>query len=128
MSTNAYAMTVSPNTKTCYIKFSKELHKESDISDILESFKDESVEIENYIYDLSELKYIGPSCHRAFATIQHLARTKKGSIVVVIPPDMMLKRRMMDDGLIRPAEICISLASVKDFVKGARIRLSAKVS
>lgn len=126
MSSKAYSMTVSPNTKTCYIKFSTELHKETDISDILESFKDESVVLENYIFDLSELKYIGPSCHRAFATMQHVSRTRGGAVVVVIPPELTLKRRMMEDGLIRPAEICISLASVKDFVKGARLKLQAK--
>ena len=120
-------MTVSLNSRTCYFKFSTELHKETELAEAHEFMKEENEGIDIFIFDMSSIKFISSSCYRIFTTIQHLARTRKGNIVVVIPPDLTLKRRMMDDGLIRPAEICISLTSVKDFVKGARSRLMTKI-
>ena len=128
MSEKPCSMTVSPNSRTCYFKFSQELHRDSELVEAHEFMKEENKEIEIYIFDMSSIKYVGPSCYRTFTTLQHLARTKKTNIVVVIPPEMMLKRRMMEDGLIRPAEICMSLASLKEFVKGARSKQALKAS
>jgi hypothetical protein len=123
---SAYSMTLSGSSKTCYVKFSQELSKEEEFSELLEIVKRDSEEFQNFIYDLSDLRMIGHNCHRVFAMVQHHVRIRKSAVLVIIPPDLLLKRRMMDDGLIRPTEICISLASLKDYLKVARAKIAEK--
>lgn len=123
---SSYLMTLSANSKSCYVKFSQEMNKEEEFSELLEVVKRDTEEFENFIYDLSDLRMIGHNCHRVFAMVQHHVRSKKNAVLVIIPPELLLKRRMMDDGLIRPTEICISLVSLKDYLKAARAKVGEK--
>jgi hypothetical protein len=119
-------MTLSANSKSCYVKFSSEINEEKDFAELLEVVKRETEEFENFIYDLSDLRVIEHSCHRVFAMVQHHVRIKKNGVLVIIPPDLILKRKMMDGGLIRQAEICLSLGLLKDYLKIARAKIAEK--
>jgi hypothetical protein len=123
---SSYSMTLSANSKSCYVKFSPEIDKEEEFAELLEVVKRDTEEFQNFIYDLSDLRMITHNCHRVFAMVQHHVRSKKNAVLVIIPPELLLKRRMMDDGLIRPTEICISLVSLKDYIKAARAKVGEK--
>ena len=119
-------MTLSVNSKSCYVKFSPELSREEDFAELLEVVKRDTEEFENFIYDLTDLRMIAHNCHRVFAMVQHHVRSKKNAVLVIIPPDLLLKRKMMDEGLIRQGEICLSLGLLKDYLKLARAKLGEK--
>lgn len=123
---SAYSMTLSANSKSCYVKFSPEINSEEEFAELLEVIKRETDDFQNFIYDLSDVQEIAHSCHRVFALVQHHVRSKKNAVLVIIPPDLILKRRMMDDGLIRQAEICLSLGLLKDYLKIARAKIAEK--
>jgi hypothetical protein len=123
---SSYALTLSANSKSCYVKFSEEMNNEADFAELLEVVKKDTDEFENFIYDLTDLRMISLSCYRVFAMVQHHVRSKKNAVLVIIPPDLAVKRKMMDDGLIRQTEICLSLGLLKDYLKLARAKIGEK--
>lgn len=126
-SADAYSVTISQNTGTCYLKFRGELENlhEEEINKLQAVIEEQTSGIINYIFDLSDLNFINHKCYRPLAMAQHCARTKKNALVVINPPNALTKKLLLKEGLIRPREICSGLDKIGSFIKHTRSKLSA---
>lgn len=127
-SLRSFNVVISKGSSSCYVGFCSELERThlAEIEELQKMLEAQADIIENFIFDLSKLTFINQKCYRPIAMAQHCVRVKKGVVVAVIPPIPELKKLLLDEGLIRPKEICAQLNNVGVFIKEFRNKMNNK--
>lgn len=114
----AYGLLI--NDDIMYLRFRPALYREDvpALDTLLEKISTNAKRLKYYVFDLTELKKFDLRCCRPFALAQNEARKQSSASVVTIQPELpSIKKLMLDQGIIRPREICESRSRLYDFVK-----------
>lgn len=107
------------NDNILYLRFGPSLLREDtpELELIAEDIEAHRGKLRHIIFDLTDLKKFDLRCCRTFALAQHQARNDNNSFVVTVQPDLPgIKKIMLDQGIIRPKEICDSRKSLFNFI------------
>lgn len=127
-SLSSFNVVTSEKSGSCYVGICSELERThlAEIKELQSMLETQADSIVNFIFDLSKLTFLDHKCYRAIAMAQHCVRVKKGVVLAVIPPTPDVKKLLLDEGLIRPKEICSKLDNVGAFLKEVRNKMTAK--
>lgn len=105
--------------KSILIKFEEMISKES-----LQQLEDLSKEIEQldseykvFIFDMSQLREVAPTCIRPLIYMQGLIRKRPISFLLVIAPKQPLKEKLLSMGGLRSNELCQDRLHVAEILK-----------
>lgn len=116
MQRNCYKIFIKNNV--LYLRFGPSILREDvlELDLIIKDIKEHQGKIRHAVFDLVDLKKFDLRCCRTFALAQHEARSH--CLVVTIQPEALaIKKIMLDQGIIRPKEICDSRKRLFDFIK-----------
>lgn len=103
------------HNESCYIKLPSNLDPK--IADEIENELVEKVSDYNLlVLDLSDVEKFHRKAIRPLVTLQNLFRKGLSDRVVVVQPALKVKKELIEQGAIRPKEICPSVAQLRSFL------------